>query len=116
MAFRAEPAASRFYVGLARRPQTDEIDLELLTSLEPKVPGYKRAVLVTEDFSRDGRELVTKRFTFSNWDKLPWPPVDIGFVATSNDGSGILLGWFTLRVRRELMFQEELSDNLRFRF
>ena len=95
--------------GLCRRPQ-GEIDLIKLTSLEPRgATGYKRKKLTLADWRLDGVQVVSKMVSFSNFsgDQL-WPPLDVGFVATTEDASGVLLVWAYLRTTRTLMPGEEL--------
>lgn len=107
--FTGVEAPKELWVGLCRRTVSDRVDLKLLTSLEPRsAPGYRRQRLEPRDWQLEGDGQVSSRvLRFSNSGNEPWPVMDISFLATSEDASGILLAW-TWLPQGHALFREEV--------
>ena len=112
--FKGEAAPKELWVGVARQPVVASPTLKDM--FEPKVTGYKRQRLTSEDWMIDGATALSRMVHWDNTQKDAWPPVDVYFLATSADGSGALLDWKPLRARRELMTGDTLEFPISIRF
>lgn len=112
--FKAEGAPKELWVGLAR--QSALASPKLADMAEPKMVGYKRQRLTSEDWMVDGTTALSRMVHWDNTQKDAWPPVDVYFLATSADGSGVLLDWKPLKARRELMTGDTLEFPISIQF
>ena len=117
--FAGDPAVEELWVGLARRPPIDkEVTLQALAALEPRgAEGYARQALRPENWVLEGdTEVVSKELTFMNAGDETWPPVEVAFLATSRDDSGVLIAWSYLQQTRVLFKGDYIPFPFRVRF
>ncbi len=116
--FRGQDPVRTLWVGLARRPLDDRLDLATFSLTEPPPStGYKRLSLPTVDWTWDGSVLVAKPRVFINLGREAWPRVDIGFLTTVESGtSGVLLGWSYLQHSRDLFPLDESHVPIRIKW
>ena len=111
--YKGRQAESRFWIGLAESPgdPTIEPTLDLLTRQEP-AGGYGRQQVNRQDWTlTPDLVLESPELFFTNLSEERWRTVDIAFLATSPDDSGVLLAWgflqdghYTLNPRNQLHF------------
>jgi len=106
IAFMGDPVIENLWVGLARRPPIgEEVTLDMLTALEAVGDGYYRQQLKPQSWRFDGDlEIVSQELIFINPSSQSWEPLEVSFLATSRDDSGLLLGWSMLP-QKTVIFQ-----------
>lgn len=116
LAFLGQEAPKELWVGLSRRRTLsgDEPTLADFARSEPPARlGYARQRLEPSDWritrvSERSFEATSRETAFINPSDEPWPSVDLSFVATTQDGTGVLLGWSYLQTTRDVFRGDEV--------
>ena len=121
--FRGVPAPDAYYSGVCQRVASG-VDLDtpnglaVLTRLEPAAP-YKRARITPSEWAMVSDDLIkSPALQFTNDGDVVWNVLDIHFLATSPDDSGVLVQWGWLDLTTDLFPRGDIlqfSVSLRFR-
>lgn len=96
--FHGVAAPSALWVGIAKAPDNmNDLNLATLTQNEPS-RGYHRVEVQKSDWRfTDALTIHAADIVFVNQSENPWPMVNLAFIATRPDDSGILLWWDYLK-------------------
>ena len=100
------------YIGLSTlQPAADEpTTIQAFSGTEPLgFVGYERQKVDLSAWKVVDGNAVGPVLQFRSGDQRPWPAIRSSFIATTDRGNGILLGWSLLRAPRLLMMNDRLE-------
>ena len=105
-------AQGEAFIGLSTlQPASDEPpSLAAFSGTEPvSFIGYERQRLALGDWRVEAGRAVGPQVVWRNGDARPWPTLRSSFIATTQRGGGVLLGWSMLKAPRLLMNSDSLA-------
>ena len=100
------------FIGLSTlQPAADEPpSLAAFSGTEPvNFIGYERQRVDMRDWKMEDGRAIGPQVVWRNGDARPWPTLRSSFIATTQRGSGVLLGWSMLKAPRLLMNSDSLA-------